>query len=78
MKEPSSGSSSTIGFTVGFTILVILAVAVAEHEATLVNTMGIAVVAAGLFLTPWRTVIVAVVATGLALTLVVTLDLDHP
>ena len=46
VKEPSSGSSSTIGFTVGFTILVILAVAVAEHEATLVNTMGIAVVAA--------------------------------
>jgi serine phosphatase RsbU (regulator of sigma subunit)/PAS domain-containing protein len=78
VKENPSGSSSTIGFTIGFAILVILAIAVSEHEATLVNTMGIAVVAAGLFLTPWRTVIVAVVATGLALTQVLTLDLDHP
>ena len=78
MKENPSGSTNTIGFTLGFAILVVLAVAVSEHEATLVNTMGIAVVAAGLFLTPWRTVIVALVAIAVALTLVVTLDLDHP
>lgn len=75
-EEPSA-PSSIVGLSVGFAVLALLAVAVSANNGSLVNTLGIAVVAAGLFLAPTRTAIVAAAAIGLAVVLALSLDLDH-
>lgn len=73
--EPSA-QSSVLGLTIGFVVLALLAVAVSASNGSLVNTLGIAVVAAGLFLPPARTAVVAGAAIALATALTLALNLD--
>ena len=67
-------SKAVIGVSLG--CLLTLGFVVSEFGAPLVVTMGIVVVAAGLFLTPRQTLIVAVAALATALTLAFTVDVD--